>query len=208
MYYNLGRIYKVNQEYDSAVSNYIQARALNPFEEKYKKAIQAVAQEMASNGDIYVSDGYGNSRVHVYSGEGQFKFSWGEPGIDPGQFIRPHNIAIDSDDRVYVVDREAHRIQIFDAKVQHDHGELKVKSHLKKIFIRNFNFTSDELYYFFKINKHFEIFSNLKKKLPNYIIKSIINLFFLRLTQCVYYFSKVAAFYKFKKLLNKNNQNN
>jgi|KNS12BottometaT_FD_k123_93501_1 DNA-binding beta-propeller fold protein YncE len=68
------------------------------------------------NGDIYVSDGYGNSRVHVYSGEGEYKFSWGSPGIDAGQFIRPHNIAIDSNANVYVVDREAHRIQIFDTQ--------------------------------------------------------------------------------------------
>jgi len=71
---------------------------------------------MPSNGDIYISDGYGNSRIHVYSSSGEYGFSWGEPGIDPGQFIRPHNIAIDAEDRVYVVDREAHRIQIFDAK--------------------------------------------------------------------------------------------
>ena len=95
-------------------------------------------------------------------------------------------------------------IQIFDAKVQHEHGKIKVKNTLKKTFIRNYNFTFDELYYFFKINKHSEIFKNLKKKLPNYIIKSIINLFLLKLTQSVYYFSKVAAFYKFNKLLNKN----
>ena len=95
-------------------------------------------------------------------------------------------------------------IQIFDAKVQHVHGQIKAKNLLKKIFIRNYNFTFDELYYFFKINKHFEIFRNLKKKLPNYIIKSIINLFLLRLTQSMYYFSKVVAFYKFNKLLNKN----
>ena len=66
------------------------------------------------NGDIYVSDGYGNSRIHVYTGSGEYKFSWGSPGIDAGQFIRPHNIAIDSNANVYVVDREAHRIQIFD----------------------------------------------------------------------------------------------
>ena len=71
---------------------------------------------MPSNGDIYISDGYGNSRIHVYSPEGGYKFSWGSPGIDAGQFIRPHNIAIDGDDRVYVVDRECHRIQIFDAR--------------------------------------------------------------------------------------------
>jgi DNA-binding beta-propeller fold protein YncE len=67
-----------------------------------------------ANGDIYISDGYGNSRIHVYSPEGSYKFSWGEPGIDAGQFIRPHNIAFDNDDRVYVVDRECHRVQIFD----------------------------------------------------------------------------------------------
>lgn len=68
------------------------------------------------NGDIYVSDGYGNSRIHVYTGAGEYKFSWGSPGIDAGQFIRPHNIAIDSNANVYVVDREAHRIQIFDTQ--------------------------------------------------------------------------------------------
>jgi len=69
---------------------------------------------MPRNGDVYVSDGYGNSRIHVYTGAGEYKFSWGRPGIDAGQFIRPHNIAIDDNDQVYVVDREAHRIQIFD----------------------------------------------------------------------------------------------
>ena len=71
---------------------------------------------MPSNGDIYISDGYGNSRIHVYTSTGQYRFSWGSPGIDAGQFMRCHNIAIDADDRVYVVDREAHRIQIFDRR--------------------------------------------------------------------------------------------
>ena len=71
---------------------------------------------MPSNGDIYISDGYGNARIHVYSGEAEYKFSWGDSGIDAGQFIRPHNIAVDDNDQVYVVDREAHRIQIFDPK--------------------------------------------------------------------------------------------
>lgn len=65
-------------------------------------------------GDVYVSDGYGNSRIHVYTGAGEYKFSWGRPGIDAGHFIRPHNIAIDAAEQVYVVDREAHRIQLFD----------------------------------------------------------------------------------------------
>ena len=70
---------------------------------------------MPGNGDVYISDGYGNARIHVYSANGEYRFSWGESGIDAGQFIRPHNIAIDADERVYVVDREAHRIQVFTA---------------------------------------------------------------------------------------------
>ncbi len=66
-------------------------------------------------GRIYVSDGYGNSRVHKFSADGEHILSWGSPGIDAGQFIRPHNLAIDDQDRIYVADREAHRVQLFDA---------------------------------------------------------------------------------------------
>ena len=44
-------------------------------------------------GDIYISDGYGNARVHMFSPSGQLKRSWGEPGDGPGQFRLPHGIA-------------------------------------------------------------------------------------------------------------------
>ena len=67
------------------------------------------------NGDFYVSDGYGNARVHKYSPEGKLLFSWGESGTDPGQFNIAHNIATDKEGWVYVADRENHRIQVFDA---------------------------------------------------------------------------------------------
>ncbi|WP_089936366.1 peptidyl-alpha-hydroxyglycine alpha-amidating lyase family protein [Candidatus Entotheonella palauensis] len=67
------------------------------------------------NGDFYVSDGYGNARVHKYAPEGKLLFSWGESGTDPGQFNIAHNIATDKDGWVYVADRENHRIQVFDA---------------------------------------------------------------------------------------------
>jgi DNA-binding beta-propeller fold protein YncE len=66
------------------------------------------------NGDFYVSDGYGNARVHKYTPNGQLLFSWGESGTDPGQFNIVHNIATDKDGWVYVADRENHRIQVFD----------------------------------------------------------------------------------------------
>jgi DNA-binding beta-propeller fold protein YncE len=72
-------------------------------------------------GDLYISDGYGNSRVHKYDPKGRLLFSWGEPGTDPGCFNIPHNIATDAEGLVYVADRENHRIQVFDAKGGHQH---------------------------------------------------------------------------------------
>lgn len=69
---------------------------------------------VAADGSLFISDGYGNARVHHYSAQGEHLHSWGEPGIDPGQFMVPHNIAIDAEQRLYVADREAHRVQVFD----------------------------------------------------------------------------------------------
>jgi DNA-binding beta-propeller fold protein YncE len=69
---------------------------------------------VASDGSLFISDGYGNSRIHKYSPDGRHLLSWGEPGTDPGQFNLPHNICIDRAGRVYVADRENHRIQVFD----------------------------------------------------------------------------------------------
>lgn len=71
------------------------------------------------SGNLYVSDGYGNSRVHKYDPRGRLLLSWGEPGTDPGCFNVPHNIATDADGRVYVADRENHRVQIFDGTGQY-----------------------------------------------------------------------------------------
>ena len=68
-----------------------------------------------NTGDLYVSDGYGNSSVHKYSPDGKLLFSWGAPGTDYGEFNLPHNIATDRDGYVYVADRENHRVQVFDS---------------------------------------------------------------------------------------------
>ena len=65
-------------------------------------------------GDVYISDGYGNSRVHKFDPKGRHLLSWGEPGTDPGCFNVPHNIATDAAGLVYVADRENSRVQIFD----------------------------------------------------------------------------------------------
>ena len=71
---------------------------------------------VAPNGDLYVTDGYGNARVHRFSAAGELLHSWGEPGGGPGQFAVPHGIAIDQDCVVYVADRENSRVQRFSAK--------------------------------------------------------------------------------------------
>jgi len=75
---------------------------------------------MSPQGDLYVSDGYGNSRVHKYSPDGKLLFSWGSPGTDPGQFNIAHNICCDPDGWVYVADRENHRVQVFDGNGKYE----------------------------------------------------------------------------------------
>ena len=66
------------------------------------------------SGDLYISDGYGNARVHKFAVDGEHLFSWGEYGTDPGQFNLVHSVCTDDDGNVYVADRESHRVQIFD----------------------------------------------------------------------------------------------
>ena len=75
---------------------------------------------LSPQGDIYVSDGYGNARVHKYTPDGKLLLSWGEPGSDPGQFNIVHNICCDADGWVYVADRENHRVQVFDGNGKYE----------------------------------------------------------------------------------------
>lgn len=84
------------------------ARSAPPFNRPTKVAV-------AANGELYVTDGYGNARVHRFSAAGSLLQSWGEPGAGPGQFMVPHGIAIAADGRVLVADRDNDRIQIFTA---------------------------------------------------------------------------------------------
>jgi DNA-binding beta-propeller fold protein YncE len=65
-------------------------------------------------GDVFVSDGYGNSRVAHFTQDGTFVKAWGTLGTKPGEFSLPHSIAVDSRGRLYVADRNNVRIQVFD----------------------------------------------------------------------------------------------
>ena len=70
---------------------------------------------VAKNGDIYISDGYGNSRVHKFSENGTLLNSWGEPGAGRGEFHLPHAVTLSpKEDLLFVTDRENGRIQLFD----------------------------------------------------------------------------------------------
>jgi len=66
-----------------------------------------------SDGNIYISDGYVNSRVAKFDDSGAWVKSWGQRGYAPGEFNTPHNIAIDYQDRIYVADRANGRVQVF-----------------------------------------------------------------------------------------------
>lgn len=81
-----------------------------PFNQPTKVAIHP------ETGDLYISDGYGNARVHSYAANGHYLFSWGEFGTRPGQFNLVHSVCADGAGKVYIADRENHRVQVFDGK--------------------------------------------------------------------------------------------
>jgi len=65
-------------------------------------------------GEIFVSDGYGNNRIVHFDRNGKFVKAWGKKGSGPGEFNIPHGIGIDSKGLLYVADRSNARIQVFD----------------------------------------------------------------------------------------------
>lgn len=68
----------------------------------------------ASNGHIFITDGYGNARVLEYSPTGKRLRQWGRRGSGPGDFNLPHSIQIDDQGTIYIADRENGRIEEFD----------------------------------------------------------------------------------------------
>lgn len=75
-----------------------------------------IAFDKADN--VYVADGYGNSRVMVFDKQGKYLRQWGKAGQGPGEFNVPHAICIDGSGRIIVGDRDNNRIQVFDGDAQ------------------------------------------------------------------------------------------
>jgi hypothetical protein len=81
---------------------------------------------LAPNGDIVISDGYGQNRIHRFTARGEHILSFGSgdvvfgvqgagpPSTGPGEFNVPHDVVVDRDSRIIVMDRENNRWQIFD----------------------------------------------------------------------------------------------
>jgi 6-bladed beta-propeller len=69
---------------------------------------------VAPDGEIYVADGYGNAQIHRFSPEGEWRASFGQVGQSPGEFMTPHSIIVDRQNRLVVCDRENDRVQIFE----------------------------------------------------------------------------------------------
>jgi hypothetical protein len=88
------------------VKNWLVERAAGPFNHPTEMLPHP-------NGDIYITDGYRNARVHRFAADGTLKASWGAPGSGPGQFHLPHSIAVDDAGNLLVADRSNKRIQIF-----------------------------------------------------------------------------------------------
>jgi len=81
-------------------------RAAGPFNNPTSLAI-------GPTGELYVSDGYGNARVHRFSADGELLGSWGSPGSGQGEFRLPHGVLVTSSGEVLVADRENDRVQSF-----------------------------------------------------------------------------------------------
>jgi len=78
------------------------------------------------NGNMVVTDGYGNNRTILFDKTGKFikqvgKGSGGpeDKGTGPGEWNLPHKIAVDADENLYVIDREGHRVEVFDKNLNY-----------------------------------------------------------------------------------------
>lgn len=86
-------------------------------------------------------------------------------------------------------------VQLYNSRCIHTHGISKVKNKFKKIFLRELHFTHDELVYYKNIN---DIkFKKLKSKLINYMLKILINLIKLNISNLIKYYARIYAFKKF-----------
>ncbi len=91
---------------------------------------------LTADGEMYVSDGYGQQRVHRFDRNGNLIHSWGEQGNGPSQFVLPHDVWVDERDRVLICDRENRRVEIFDRAGNYQTEWANVQEPMQ-IFVRD-----------------------------------------------------------------------
>ena len=112
-------IYLADRDAHQVLKYYTDGEMVMALGTRHRAALQAPFNHpsdmaVAPGGEIYVSDGYGNSCVHRFTPNGEYIASFGSPGSGPGQFRVPHSVRVAQDGRVYVCDRENNRVQVFD----------------------------------------------------------------------------------------------
>ncbi len=113
---NLGRRTEAPDEPD-----YYDARKVAENPPKHRDGYYNRPTDVAwdSDDNIYISDGYANSRVAKLDKHGSWLMSWGSRGTGDSQFNTPHNIGVDRQNNIYVADRANRRIQVFDTSGKH-----------------------------------------------------------------------------------------
>ena len=95
-------------------------------------------------------------------------------------------------------------IQVHDSKCIHQHGIIKVKNKYIKKFIREYNYTFDKYYYFFKINNHVDLINTYKRRIPLFVLKFFLKVLTLNILAAVGLAAKFYAYQRFKfKILKK-----
>ncbi|MBD1165130.1 glycosyltransferase [Pelagibacterales bacterium SAG-MED13] len=92
-------------------------------------------------------------------------------------------------------------IQSFSSTAIHIHGITKVKNIFKKIYLREFHYTFDEMFYYHKLNTNNIILQKYRSKKINYLIKSIKNLIIFRFKKFIFYYARFLAILKFNRLI-------
>ena len=112
---------------------------------------------LTPEGNIIVSDGYGNASIHIFDQKGKHLKTWGNPGSLPGEFNLPHNVCCDEDGWIYVADRENSRIQIFntDGKFEKQITNMHRPSGLAITPGSNPDLIIGELASYLEVNKNF-----------------------------------------------------
>ena len=112
---------------------------------------------LSPEGDIIVSDGYGNAVIHIFDQNGKHIKSWGKPGTSPGEFNLPHNVCCDNDGFIYVADRENSRVQIFNSNGKFEKQIVNMHRPSGLAITPGFNpdIIVGELASYLKVNKNF-----------------------------------------------------